>query len=200
MQSSSLFVYGSFVSGMVHHHRLLKFVKQSRRVSVHGCVYRLPVGYPVMMAEGADIIEGELLDLEPSSSILWALLDEFHGVHPSQPEKSVFWRKTLQVTSREGQLFATQAYVVNPQKLPENAVYIEKGDWRKCLRENPPVSQLLTERQIRYIYKLGSTTGREIVPIELDLYRELLKLDIIVDKGRRLALTRLGKDVFRYLE
>ncbi len=57
----------------------------------------------------------------------------------------------------------------------------------------------LTEKQRLYIQKLGTTTGRKIVPIDLTLYRELMKLNLIEDKGRRVALTKLGTEVFRQL-
>lgn len=55
------------------------------------------------------------------------------------------------------------------------------------------------ERQKSYVQKLGLTLGREIVPIDLPLYRELMNLELIVDKGRRLALSKLGQEVYRYL-
>ena len=76
---------------------------------------------------------------------------------------------------------------------------IENGDWRQSLKENPVLPDSLTEKQVCYIRKLGASSGRDIVPIDLQLYRELMKLDLIVDKGRRLALTKLGKDVYRFL-
>ena len=57
----------------------------------------------------------------------------------------------------------------------------------------------LTQRQIAYIKKLGGTTGRDIVPIDLDLYRQLMKMELIVDKGRRLALSKRGKELYEYL-
>jgi hypothetical protein len=33
----------------------------------------------------------------------------------------------------------------------------------------------------------------------MELYRELMKLELVVDKGRRLALSKLGQEVARYL-
>ena len=40
----------------------------------------------------------------------------------------------------------------------------------------------------------------DIIPIDdLTLYRELMKLELIVDKGRRLALSSLGKEVYNHL-
>lgn len=57
----------------------------------------------------------------------------------------------------------------------------------------------LTEKQASYIKRLNHTSGREIIPIDLNLYRELMKLELIVDKGRRLALSKLGKEVAKSL-
>jgi hypothetical protein len=53
----------------------------------------------------------------------------------------------------------------------------------------------LSSRQANYVKKLGQISGRDILPIDLDLYRELMKLGLIIDKGRRLALTELGKKI-----
>lgn len=66
------------------------------------------------------------------------------------------------------------------------------------LEINPKIDKL-SDRQKAYISKLGSCSGREIVPIDIDLYRELMKLEIIVDKGRRLALSKLGHEIFKSL-
>ena len=57
----------------------------------------------------------------------------------------------------------------------------------------------LSEQQKNYIIKLGGSRGRDVVPINLGLYRELMQLDLIVDKGRRLALTKRGKDIYQDL-
>ncbi|MNY36180.1 hypothetical protein D3C86_1706530 [compost metagenome] len=80
-----------------------------------------------------------------------------------------------------------------------NAKIIAGGDWRKSIEEQPVLTAKLTERQVTYIQRLGKTTGREIIPIDLPLYRELMNLELIVDKGRRLALSKLGQEVYRHL-
>ena len=68
------------------------------------------------------------------------------------------------------------------------------------LDENPPLPQTLSDRQRSYVLKLGAVKGRDIIPIQdLTLYRELMKLELIVDKGRRLALSSLGKEVYKHL-
>lgn len=71
---------------------------------------------------------------------------------------------------------------------------------QSSLINSHPVAMTLTENQKRYILKLGASSGRDIVPIKLELYRELMNKGLVVDKGRRLALTALGKEVYRYLE
>lgn len=73
-------------------------------------------------------------------------------------------------------------------------------DQTQSTAENPTVSlsAKLSPEQRQYLRKLGSATGRQVVPINLRLYRELLNLELIVDKGRRLALSKLGHEVIRF--
>ena len=66
--------------------------------------------------------------------------------------------------------------------------------------EKPPVTAHLQPRHVDYIKTLAGTRGRDIVPIKMDLYRELLNFELIVDKGRRLALTPLGKEAALFLQ
>ena len=186
-----LFVYGSFCEGMVH------YVKSCVPAKARGTAYRLQVGYPVFHDEGDDRIDGHLLELE-APSILFSILDEFHGVMLTHPAKSLFFKKEI-IVMVDGEPRTVEAYVVNQAKLPRTAQAIEGGDWRSELEKDPAVTTQLTDRQADYVRRLGSSTGREIVPINLELYRELMKLDLIVDKGRRLALSKLGREVFRYL-
>ena len=89
-------------------------------------------------------------------------------------------------------------YYLNPKKLPTTARLISDGDWESQI-QGPKFADQLTERQRHYIRKLGAATGREVVPIDLPLYRELMNLELIVDKGRRLALSKFGQEVCRYL-
>ena len=75
------------------------------------------------------------------------------------------------------------------------------GDWQRSLHENPPLPSRLNEKQKHYLGKLSAITGREILPIhDLTMYRELMKLELIVDKGRRIALSKFGHEVCRYLD
>jgi len=90
-------------------------------------------------------------------------------------------------------------YFLNEEKLPNTAKYISDGQWEKDLEVFPPIPKVLTERQKNYIQRLGQSSGRDIIPIDLSLYRELMKMELVIDKGRRIALTKLGQEVYRYL-
>lgn len=204
-QVERFFVYGSLTKGMVHYDRIASFIKQTQPATTLGHCYRLPVGYPVLLEAdpfapdaNVDRIQGQLLEIE-GSDLVFKIFDEFHGHSPLNPEKSLFNKKTIQVTLEDGSTLDATVYLLNPAKLPANSCRIAGGDWVKSLQETPALPLCLSEKQIGYVRRLGSSTGREIVPIDLALYRELMKLELIVDKGRRLALTKLGKDVYRFL-
>lgn len=198
MAGATLFVYGSFVEGQVHYKKIEPFVESKKPARTMGSVYRLEVGYPVFLANNQQFVQGWYVELKESDFLIH-LLDEFHGYNPKNPEKSLFVRTVLSVeVDGEGSV-STFVYAMNPNKLPKSAKLITDGDWVRDLSSAQPVTQALTDNQKKYISKLGASTGREIVPINLELYRELMNKGLIVDKGRRLALTPLGKEVFRYL-
>lgn len=203
----SLFAYGSLSKGFVHYGKISNYVVNARPAKVSGFVYQLEVGYPVFLDEdpkkeisrSPQLVNGTLLELE-GPDLVFKLLDEFHGYNALAVEKSLFFKKELSAELETGEKAPVTAYCLNPKKLPKAAQFLEDGDWKSLLSSQAPLTSLLNEKQSAYIKKLGASTGREIVPIDLALYRELMKMDIIVDKGRRLALTKLGKEVFRYLE
>ena len=197
-KTEKLFVYGSYCEGMVHFQRLQKFVSKIEPAQVRGSAYQLEVGYPIFMAEGEDIIEGEIITLEATET-LFLLLDEFHGFSAQKPEKSLFFNIQIVAHKNQNESELVTAYAINPAKLPKTSKKIPNGQWRENLNEQQLITRQLTDKQMTYIRKLGNSSGRDIVPINLEMYRELMKLELIVDKGRRLALTKLGKEVFRYL-
>lgn len=198
MSKNTLFVYGSFMKGMVHHGKLASTVTEIKSATCEGILYRLPVGYPAMV-EGNGTVKGDLLTLENFKELL-PLMDEFEGFSPLNPEKSLYTRleKPVQVEG-SNKAVMTQVYFLNPAKLPKEAKIIESGDYRASMASQSPLPLQLTDSQKKYILKLGASSGRDIVPINLDIYRDLLNKGLIVDKGRRLALTNLGTDVFKFL-
>lgn len=197
MTEFRLFVYGSMTEGMVHYSKISNFVQSAENGQIRGRAYRLKVGYPVVTDEAEDLIPGQLLTIS-EQPLLIALLDEFHGVKPMEPEKGLFFRREAVVQTADG-LSKAWVYLANPRKISIDAQIVKGGDWRETLAHEPALTEKLTERQKQYIQRLGSTKGREIVPIDLSLYRELMNLEMIVDKGRRLALSKLGHEVYRYL-
>jgi len=198
MTTTRFFVFGSLCEGMVHFSKIQSFIESSAPAQIRATAYRLKVGFPAIINSGVDLISGHLVELR-SSDILIALLDEFFGYNPQDPAKSLYHRQETLVTMQDGSDEKAWAYFLNPMKLPVNAAPIQGGDWKKSLEDQPAMTQKLTDKQKCYISKLGSSSGREIVPIDLQLYRELMNLELIVDKGRRLALSKLGHEVFRHL-
>ena len=193
----SIFVYGSMTEGFVHFDKIKEFVEEQNYASIAGSAYLLKVGFPVVLAEGLDVIPGQLMKLK-DNSLLWQLLDQFHGYHEQIPTKSLYFRQSIDVRLQNGETVRAETYFLNPSKLPSSAKLISGGDWR-CVQQEKPLTEKLTDRQRSYILRLGTSIGREIVPIDLPLYRELMNLEMIVDKGRRLALSKLGHEVYRYL-
>lgn len=198
IKHDKLFVCGAFCRGMVNFRKIESFIMESRPGRVLGSVLRLPVGYPAMVEEGSDPIDGELLTLKPSD-VLLAMLDEFHGFSPMQTDRNLHFKESVQVELGSGETVMAHRYVMNPAKIPKGSLLIPGGDWRSSLDQLAPLPERLTDLQIEYVQKLGGSKGREIVPIKLDLYRQLMSLELIVDKGRRLALSKLGKDVYKYI-
>jgi gamma-glutamylcyclotransferase (GGCT)/AIG2-like uncharacterized protein YtfP len=198
MTEMKFFVYGSIDEGLVHFNKIKDFVKSQLPASILGTAYRLKVGFPVVLEQGQDRVPGSLLNLQVTDFLV-QLLDEFHGINLDDKGKSLYFRQTTNVELAEGSPVEAWTYFLNPSKLPKNATLIAGGDWQTSLRAQPPLTEMLTEKQKTYIVRLGNSTGREIIPIDLPMYRELMNLEMIVDKGRRIALSKSGHEVFRYL-
>ena len=195
----NLFVYGAWCEGGSFHCFLKNYIDEIKSGYILGQVYRTSVGYPVYVADGGDLVPGELVTVR-GPDVLWRILEEFHGVQPMNPAASLFQPTLRSVFDQSGsELSQAHVFAVVPHMVELKWMRIPGGDWRKDLTQMPPLPQRMTERQKNYIRRLGKSTGREIVPIDLDLYRELMKLELIVDKGRRLALSSLGRELLRFL-
>ena len=197
MSTNSFFIFGSLSEGMCLFDKIKSFVTTCEEATFRGSAYRLKVGYPVLSKDGTDLIQGQLVQC-PDSEIVLNLFDELMGFNSMYLEKSLNLRERILVDTEMGKKEA-YIYFVNPVKLTGQAKYIENGDWQKSVADVPPLPMKLNEKQKSYIQKLGKCTGRDIVPIDLSLYRELMNLELVIDKGRRIALTKLGREVFRYI-
>lgn len=199
MTTMRFFMIGSWTEGMFHFQKLMPFVASYENATIQATVYRLPIGFPVITESKTQTIQGQLIELSCDSTLL-ALLDTLHGVKLSDPTKGLHYRSKAVVTKQTGQTEEVEVYFFNPKKLTSKAVLLHDGEWKKSLEQEIPLPLQLTEKQKTYVLKLGAIKGRDIVPInDLALYRELMKLELIVDKGRRLALSSLGKEVYNHL-
>jgi hypothetical protein len=122
------------------------------------------------------------------------------GYDPQAPKKSFVHRVAIQASVVEAQPIETQAYCLNTDKKMAGLRKLECAELQTYFSASTEnIIDKLTERQKIYIQKLAQAKGREIVPVDMALYRELMSLELIVDKGRRLALTRLGSEVSLFL-
>lgn len=203
MTTMRFFVIGSWTEGMLHFQKLKPFIVSYEPATINGNVYRVPAGFPVIVENldlsQADQIVGQLVEINADETLV-ALMDSFHGVHHSDESKGVHFRRTMQVEKASGDVEQAQVYLYNPKKLNAKSKKIEGAVWHDMMKNEPPMSEQLTDRQRTYVLKLGAAKARDIIPInDLTLYRELMKLELIVDKGRRLALSSLGKEVYKHL-
>jgi gamma-glutamylcyclotransferase (GGCT)/AIG2-like uncharacterized protein YtfP len=194
-----LFVYGSLSEGQTHFKKIESYIDSQQEATALGAVYRLPVGTTAYSVQGMQKISGHVVTLK-NPDVVIPLLDQFYGFNVSNPDTSLFYRVSGEAQlSDSGERVQTAVYMINPTKMPRGSQLITDGDWRKALTEKPSLPYVLSDKQRGYIVKLGKLTGRATLPIDLTLYRELMNLELVVDKGRRLALTTLGQDVFRYI-
>jgi gamma-glutamylcyclotransferase (GGCT)/AIG2-like uncharacterized protein YtfP len=199
MTTMRFFMIGSWTEGMMHFQKLMPFIVSYEPATIHATAYRLPIGFPVITEDKTQAIQGQLIELRVDDTLL-ALMDTLHGVKVNDPAKGLHYRAKAQVTKASGQVDLVEVYFFNPKKLTSKAKVIAHGHWKQSLQDEQPLPLQLSEKQKTYVLKLGAVKGRDIVPInDLALYRELMKLDLIVDKGRRLALSSLGKEVYNHL-
>lgn len=203
---NKLFVYGALSAGQLQYEKIKSFIENRQSGVISGLMLKLKVGFPVIVANenlesngGLSNIKGEVITVK-DSEMLFSVLDRFHSVHPTDSGKSLFLRIQVMVQLENGQQQLAWCYQMNPTQVPAGASPINGMQWMDVLKNEKTLIEILSERQKTYILKLGKASGRETVPInDLSLYRELMNLELIVDKGRRLALSKLGNEVFRYL-
>lgn len=197
MSTNSIFLCSSLADGDFFLDKIQNLIVSTELATIQAAVYRSKVGFPMLVKTGVDEVQGTLVHLI-SSDMVGHILDELMGFFPQNPAQGLTHKELALVQTQNGESSA-YVYFLNPEKVNSDVRYIENGDWQKALNEKPPIPKKLSERQRNYIQKLGKSSGRDIVPIDLALYRELMNLELVIDKGRRIALTKLGQDVYRYL-
>lgn len=195
----SFFIYGVYDENQKCHARFRNFIVKKEKAYTKGSLHVLSCGLGLMSTEGDSLIPGTLVELDmPESSL--SVLDVLSGFDITAPKKSFVRRQAITVSLLEAQPVETQTYCLNSEKKIAGLRKLEAAELEVYFTQ-PKESLLdkLTERQKTYIQKLAQAKGREIVPVDMALYRELMSLELIVDKGRRLALTRLGSEISLFL-
>ncbi|MES3037039.1 MAG: gamma-glutamylcyclotransferase family protein [Bdellovibrionota bacterium] len=198
MASIQLFVVGSLCEGMIHHSLIQNFIVSRRLVAVPGKILKNKVGYPYLVNDPSFQVQGVIYEIE-APEFLWKLIDEHQGYQALNPDVGLSFKKSVTAVDGDGNQYEVWAYYINLEKMKEPLVETKGTCWMEELKTVPPLPEKLTDKQRSYIKKLGASSGRDIVPIDLTLYRELMSLELIVDKGRRLALSGLGKEVYKYI-
>lgn len=190
----NFFLYGAYEPEQPCYGRFKNFIKNSQTAFVKGTLHQLQCGLPLLLKEGDGWTQGTAVELDiPETQ--WPIFDAINGCF--QPAKSFIVRESFAARmagASDAEEFSLSTYALNPEKKQQTRGPVEIQN----VLSSSLIHQL-TERQRTYIYKLSRAKGREIIPVDMLLYRELLLLELIVDKGRRLALTNLGQEVSHFL-
>jgi hypothetical protein len=192
----NFFLYGAYGEGQSCYGRFKNFIKSTKPAFVKASIYQLKCGMPLLVNQGETLVSGQAVELDFAES-QWPIIDALNGFYALAPEKSFILREIVVATGLEGEPISLQTYCLNPLKKNQTLGEVTSTELEKMSETS--LIQHLTERQKTYIYKLSRAKGREIVPIDMALYRELISLELIVDKGRRLALTNLGQEISHFL-
>lgn len=198
MLGFNFFLYGVYSEGQPCFGRFKNFIRQSQAASVRGTMYKLQSGLSLLVNEGEGVVSGLAVALDiPDSQ--WPIFDALNGcqLEPTAT-KNFITKENAIVIDGELQGVSLAAYCLNPQKKLQTLGPV-MGEENTPLAPYTALFSQLTERHKNYIHKLAKVKGREVVPIDLAVSRELISMQLIVDKGRRLALTNLGQEVSCFL-
>lgn len=198
MSTNFIFFLSSAIEEYPFLFRQAGLVQSASKATTTGSTYLNPVGFPVLVPDGLNSVEGLLLNVS-ANDIFLTILDEVMGFSPQNEVSSIHLRRLIKVKLNDGAEVEAYAYVANLEHPKIAFKIVPNGQWQKVTELNPPIPHRLNDKQKNYISRLAKTSGREIIPIDLPLYRELMNLELVIDKGRRIALTKLGQDVYRYL-
>lgn len=199
--AESFFLYGAYES--VCYPRFKDLVTESQPAFIRGTLSRLHCGMTLVKQTGDQIISGRLVSLRlPESG--WPILDGLSGYDSVSPKRCWVHRQPVNAFLADGVSLPSQTYVLNPEKwriVPEDLDQAKMAtkEWQEFAKGQQGLFEKLTDRQKEYIMRLSRAKGREIIPVDMSLYRELMSYELIVDKGRRLALTKLGQEISLFI-
>lgn len=123
---TSLFVYGTLKAGQINRGLVAGFIESCEPASIPGHLYDLGLFPALVIGDG--VVRGELLQLtEESMSAILGVLDRLEGYNPNAPERSMYIRSVVEVTTDSGghQRAYTYYYNRDPLKLRR----LEGGEW-----------------------------------------------------------------------
>lgn len=194
----SFFLYGVYDTNQVCHSRFKDLIVSQRPAQVRGSIYRLSGGMGLFDPQGESWISGSFVEIAGPESLL-SILDALCGFDPNSLKNSIVVRKEVPTySSTEDTPTLAHVYCVNLERRT-SAKLLAENEVEAFGQQAGGLVDRLTERHKTYIQKLSQAKGREIVPVDMVLYRELMALELIVDKGRRLALSRQGTEISWFL-
>ncbi len=198
MVGFNFFIYGVYDEGGACFGRFKNFIRQSQPAMVKGSLYQLQSGFSLVLNQGEGFVRGTLVELDIAENH-WPLFDALNGCgFEKMIGKGFVVKDKVRLNGDEMSGLHVDAYCLNPEKILMTSGEIQPENLSKN-KEAPALVATLTERQKNYIQKLSRTKGREVIPIDLAIARELISKELIIDKGRRLALTNLGSEVSCFL-
>ena len=119
MKTVKLIVYGTLMSGE-RNHRFCRNAVSITSCSIIGTLYDTGYGFPAFVPEGDGTVKAELIEIPIED---WAAVDGLEG-YPR-----LYDRQLYSATLADGTEVSGWVYIMN--KLPDNAIVIESGDWKE---------------------------------------------------------------------
>lgn len=117
-----LFAYGTLKQGGKYHFYLEEAQLVSGHVTTTGRMYDTGLGYPALVLEGEDIIQGELYDIP---DVLWPAINDLED-YSGNAKTDLYDRLTIEVDTPNGREHAI-IYTAKAERLLKE--YIPEGVW-----------------------------------------------------------------------
>jgi len=130
-EATCLFVYGTLKRGEPNFERYVSDALTVVRAEITGRLYHLPQGYPGLVLEGDEMIQGEAMTFADLPAKLRAV-DPLETCDPARPEASLYRRAVYTIFLLPDRRPVPAWVYVYARPLPEAARPVEGGDWRSA--------------------------------------------------------------------
>jgi gamma-glutamylcyclotransferase (GGCT)/AIG2-like uncharacterized protein YtfP len=133
MSNVKIFVYGTLKEGGHFAKSFDEVREKSKPATIQGQLFDVASWFPGVKLTGSpeDIVYGELHEYKNGDEVL-SRMNRIEGFNPDNPEKSLFIRKTVTVTTEDGEKERAEVYEFNFEKESERASMaerVENGVW-----------------------------------------------------------------------